>query len=69
MSQAIYTCITCHIAFDDAELQRSHYKTDWHRYNLKRKVVALPPVSAENFAEKVANQQKIVSFYDLSKAY
>jgi hypothetical protein len=28
-------------------MQREHYKTDWHRYNLKRKVVDLPPVTAE----------------------
>lgn len=49
----LYTCITCQIAFGTPELQRSHYKTDWHHYNLKRKVVELPPVSAESFQEKV----------------
>ncbi|XP_043539538.1 zinc finger protein 622 [Chiloscyllium plagiosum] len=48
-----YTCITCHVAFGDAEIQRSHYKTDWHRYNLKRKVAEMPPVTAENFQERV----------------
>lgn len=50
---SIYTCITCQVAFDGPELQRSHYKTDWHRYNLKRKVVDLPPVTAETFKERV----------------
>ncbi|XP_048467006.1 zinc finger protein 622-like [Rhincodon typus] len=48
-----YTCITCRVAFGDAEIQRSHYKTDWHRYNLKRKVADMPPVTAENFQERV----------------
>lgn len=50
---SLYTCITCQVAFEGPELQRSHYKTDWHRYNLKRKVVDLPPVTAETFKERV----------------
>ena len=52
-----YTCITCAVAFASAELQRAHYKTDWHRYNLKRKVAELPPVTAENFKQKVLTQR------------
>lgn len=48
-----FTCITCHVAFHDADLQRNHYKTDWHRYNLKRKVADMPPVTAENFQERL----------------
>uniref|UniRef100_H2YTM8 C2H2-type domain-containing protein n=1 Tax=Ciona savignyi TaxID=51511 RepID=H2YTM8_CIOSA len=52
-----HTCITCHVAFADANLQRMHYKCDWHRYNLKRKVVALPPITRESFNEKVAAQK------------
>ena len=56
MSKPQYTCITCRVAFNTAQEQRDHYKTDWHRYNLKRKVVGLPPISAEKFKEKVAAQ-------------
>lgn len=48
-----YTCITCHVAFNSGELQRAHYKTDWHRYNLKRKVADLGPITANEFTEKV----------------
>ena len=55
----IFTCISCCVAFKDAELQRNHYKTDWHRYNLKRKVSELPPVTAEDFLQKVLNQRNI----------
>ena len=54
----MYTCITCHVAFENSDIQRAHYKSDWHRYNLKRKVVELPPVSAENFQERVLAQRK-----------
>ena len=58
-SQGGYTCITCRVAFVDPDLQRSHYKTDWHRYNLKRKVAELPPVTAENFKERVLAQRAV----------
>jgi pre-60S factor REI1 len=44
-----FTCITCQVIFKTPELQREHYKLDWHRYNLKRKVVNIPPVSLEEF--------------------
>ncbi|XP_004523676.1 zinc finger protein 622 [Ceratitis capitata] len=48
-----YTCINCCVKFASADLQRDHYKTDWHRYNLKRRVAELPPVSAEAFQDRV----------------
>lgn len=60
-SQHRFTCITCRVAFKDADTQRSHYKTDWHRYNLKRKVAELPPISAEHFKEKVLAHREAVS--------
>lgn len=54
---ASFTCLNCSVRFQNAEMQREHYKTDWHRYNLKRKIAELPPVSIEEF-EKRINQQK-----------
>lgn len=53
-----FTCITCRVSFADSEIQRKHYKTDWHRYNLKRKVAEIPPVTAEVFQNKVLHQKK-----------
>ncbi|KAJ8734094.1 hypothetical protein PYW07_014645 [Mythimna separata] len=44
-----FTCITCQVMFKTPELQREHYKEDWHRYNLKRKVASIPPVTLEEF--------------------
>ena len=52
-----YTCNTCGLSFPTADLQRLHMKTDWHRYNLKRRVASLPPISSEVFAEKILQQQ------------
>ncbi|KAF2866853.1 zinc finger protein [Massariosphaeria phaeospora] len=48
-----FTCNTCQVAFRSGELQRTHMQTDWHRYNLKRRVASLPPLSSEVFTEKV----------------
>ncbi|KAK4147458.1 C2H2 type zinc-finger-domain-containing protein [Dichotomopilus funicola] len=48
-----YTCNTCQVAFRNSDLQRGHMRSDWHRYNLKRRVASLPPISSEVFTEKV----------------
>ncbi|TGJ87983.1 hypothetical protein E0Z10_g784 [Xylaria hypoxylon] len=48
-----YTCNTCQVAFRYADTQKGHMKSDWHRYNLKRRVASLPPISSEVFTEKV----------------
>ncbi|KAJ2783033.1 pre-60S factor rei1 [Coemansia javaensis] len=56
-SMPLFTCIACQVAFYSADQQRTHYRSDWHRYNLKRKVADLPPVTAESFAQRVLAQQ------------
>lgn len=64
MSSSLLTCITCKVGFLDAANQRDHYKTDWHRYNLKRKVAELPPVSESDFQNRMAKheeQKKVLS--------
>lgn len=48
-----FTCINCSVKFANADLHRDHYKSDWHRYNLKRRVAELPPVTAEEFQSRV----------------
>ncbi|XP_003942957.3 cytoplasmic 60S subunit biogenesis factor ZNF622 [Saimiri boliviensis] len=56
---ATYSCITCRVAFCDADMHRAHYKTDWHRYNLRRKVAGMAPVTAEGFQERVRAQRAV----------
>ncbi|KAI8083391.1 C2H2 type zinc-finger-domain-containing protein [Gilbertella persicaria] len=53
----LFTCLACQVAFPTTERQRAHYRTDWHKYNLKRKIAQLPSVTAEQFAQKVLAQQ------------
>lgn len=52
-----FTCLNCNVRFQNADIQREHYKTDWHRYNLKRRVGDLPPVTAEEFQKRVLQQR------------
>ncbi|EJW82200.1 zinc finger protein [Wuchereria bancrofti] len=44
--------------FANNDLQREHYKTDWHRYNLKRKITGFPIVTEEQFGQKVIAYKK-----------
>ncbi|GAV52526.1 hypothetical protein ZYGR_0AG05170 [Zygosaccharomyces rouxii] len=53
LASPIFTCNACVIQFKSSDLQRYHMKTEWHRYNLKRRVAELPPISADVFAEKL----------------
>ena len=52
-----FTCNSCQVAFRSSDAQRSHMRSDWHRYNLKRRVASLPPLSSEVYNEKVLNAQ------------
>lgn len=53
----LFTCLSCAIAFHTADEQRLHYRSDHHRYNMKRRVAGLPPVSADSFNEKVLERR------------
>lgn len=50
----MYTCVTCGLQFDSSNGQKIHMKSDWHRYNLKRRVAQLPAVDEETFNSKIA---------------
>uniref|UniRef100_A0A1D1YCW8 Zinc finger protein C550.15c n=1 Tax=Anthurium amnicola TaxID=1678845 RepID=A0A1D1YCW8_9ARAE len=43
------TCNACNKEFRDDEEQKLHYKSEWHRYNLKRKVAGVPGVTEALF--------------------
>ncbi len=48
-SGAALTCLSCQLIFSTSTEQKEHYKSDFHRFNLKRKVVGLPPITMEMF--------------------
>lgn len=41
-----------------SRFQMEHYKLDWHRFNLRQKMAALPPVTAEEFERKTCAGEK-----------
>ncbi|XP_062164451.1 cytoplasmic 60S subunit biogenesis factor REI1 homolog 1 [Alnus glutinosa] len=43
------TCNACNQEFSDDAEQKLHYKSEWHRYNLKRKVAGVPGVTEALF--------------------
>lgn len=53
-----YSCLTCSLAFVSSTAQRAHYSSDLHRYNAKRKVAELPPVTADVFNDKIAERRE-----------
>lgn len=51
------TCIACRLMFSTTKEQRNHYQSDLHRFNLKRKIAELPPVSMEVYQQKVKSKK------------
>ena len=51
--QPLYTCLSCLVGFHSPLDQRTHYRSDLHRYNMKRQVAGLPPVRQDVFEQKV----------------
>ncbi|XP_015440018.1 PREDICTED: ankyrin repeat and zinc finger domain-containing protein 1-like [Dufourea novaeangliae] len=43
------SCSFCNTLFENKAQQRLHYKLDWHRYNLKRRLNGLKPVNEDKF--------------------
>ncbi|GFH20329.1 ANK_REP_REGION domain-containing protein, partial [Haematococcus lacustris] len=59
------TCLACGIGvlsagFASAAEQRIHFKCDWHRYNVKRRLSKLPAVSEEQFELLISQQDSEV---------
>jgi pre-60S factor REI1 len=55
--QRTFTCYTAPgVSFASEEEMKDHYRSEWHRYNLKRKVAGLAPLSREAFEERSARE-------------
>ena len=58
-SERTFTCYTAPgVAFGSEEEMKAHYQTEWHRYNLKRKVAGLAPLTRELFLQRAAREQE-----------
>ncbi|KAK2173751.1 hypothetical protein NP493_849g01024 [Ridgeia piscesae] len=52
-------CSFCDTPFNDRRQQKSHYKSDWHRFNLKQKLKCQPTLSEELFEETMGDISSI----------
>uniref|UniRef100_A0A914H9B9 C2H2-type domain-containing protein n=1 Tax=Globodera rostochiensis TaxID=31243 RepID=A0A914H9B9_GLORO len=48
-----WTCLACQLVFSSGQLQREHYRNEWHLYNMKRQIANLPPVTERDFLDKL----------------
>lgn len=58
-----YSCNACNAEFEDETVQKAHYRSEWHRYNLRRKVVGVPGVTEALYnmrVEALAREQRNV---------
>ena len=52
-----FTCYTAPgVTFHSEVEMKEHYRSEWHRHNLKRKVAGLGPISREAFEERAARE-------------
>ncbi|KAJ9556328.1 hypothetical protein OSB04_010942 [Centaurea solstitialis] len=49
MTTSGLSCNACNTEFKDENDQKLHYKSEWHRYNLKRKIAGVPGVTEALF--------------------
>ncbi|KAK9764895.1 hypothetical protein K7432_007215 [Basidiobolus ranarum] len=66
--EGVLTCLTCGVYFlsSERECLREHYRLDWHRYNVKRKLsnFNLPPVTEQQFMDMLENLTDSISGSD-----
>lgn len=44
-----FSCSTCLLVFESDTLNKDHFKSEYHRYNLKRKLINLPSVTMPQY--------------------
>lgn len=57
----VLTCNACNVEFKEEAAQKVHYKSEWHGYNLRRKVAGVPGVTEALFQARqqaLAEEQK-----------
>ena len=55
-----HACNQCALYFQDQKAQREHYKTEFHLYNMKRRVAGLDPIEQtvfEAYMERLAEEE------------
>ena len=56
-------CLSCGVQLESREEQVAHYKLDWHKYNVKRKLAGLPCVEEDAFEAMSGVSHKLTHAY------
>lgn len=48
-----FICSKCNVSYPSEKELMGHFSQDWHKYNVKRSMVSLGPVSEETFKDKI----------------
>lgn len=54
--------VTGKLELETGAEQRTHFRSDWHRFNMKRKLNGSPPLEEGAFETLVSNRQDDVCF-------
>lgn len=65
--KSVMRCSVCQVIFDSVDTQREHFKLDWHRFNLKQKLMGKPILSEDAFEETVSGELSSISGSDSDK--
>ena len=49
MQEGNFICVNCQMHFSEEASYKNHYKSEHHRYNVKRKLISLPPLSLHEY--------------------
>ncbi|XP_030846404.1 ankyrin repeat and zinc finger domain-containing protein 1 [Strongylocentrotus purpuratus] len=61
-------CSLCDCIFEDRHQQKAHYRLDWHRFNLKQRIMGLKSVSEEAFSQQADDVSSISGSGDSSSS-
>lgn len=66
-----FFCSNCQFNIEDEKSYKMHYKSDFHRYNIKRKLLALQPASYEQYLKRKNSKKslffvKIISLFSVT---
>lgn len=58
------SCAMCKVDFHSVEIQREHFKLDWHKFNLKQKLMGKTVLSEDAFEETISGELSSISGSD-----
>ena len=62
-----HRCSSCAASFKDAAGHRAHFKSDWHRHNLRRKMRNMAPLSEQEWEADTSLEEMVNDMHEYSR--